>query len=560
MKNILFLILVLITSITEAQNAKRIVEQSIKNSTVRTIGYNRVSLKKNIQYEDFLVLLKYVNFKVEYYDYGSDFLLFGDTVVVDCKSISTKEEIVYGLPHQYVYRFDYIPLEQFKTDVLEKNELLKKAHEEILAEQERIKKIQQDKDEAIKKRQRDLQVGIYSGDTVNGKYQGKGKLEFLIDGTLATYEGNFSNGKFHGTGKLVIQKQYYEKYEGEFKFGVFDGAGQLVRQDNSTSAIYNGSFKSGLYDGKGKLEIVQSEKRVHYSDPIILYKEVYVGEFKAGMVEGDGEYSLYSNLKSPAQNISFKGAFKSDRQICSSLEGPFVMGMKDFWWISGRLEKTYSMGTKDEWVYKGDCKKGLFEGYGRILKKMNFGTYCNGKKYQFTTECEWSGMFSNGLKNGEFMFTGTYGIYNTNLYSFKYHKLVYRNDTLIVSGTLIHDHLQDLACAMNDIENIYANSYSDCITLSSNEYQFFSNKYGEYHIDYSDWKNSDLLSDKTQKIQFNTKGGQRFTGYIYQSSRGYYIKSSKGNGELAYYKDYSTTLKALFIELKCFTFINEGKI
>lgn len=573
MKQILLLIMISITGLCAAQKGKRIVEQSIKNNTIKTSKCNHVTLKKPIQYTMFYELLRPVPFKLEYYDYGYEFLLFEDTIVIECSKIRINEKIFYGQPYKFVNSFDYITIEDFKLLATEKNEIMKKAHENYLAEQERIKNLQKQKDDAIKKRQHDLEVGIYSGDTMNGKYHGKGKLEILLDGNHAFYEGSFSNGSFHGRGRLIFDDKiwtsskgeiihYREMYDGEFKEGKYNGTGRLVlfSIDSSFHTKYSGSFHDGQFNGKGKIEITRSVIRVHFSKPEILYSEVYDGDFKDGMLNGNGEYLLYSNLKSPAQNVSFKGVFKSDQQIYSSLEAHFFIGMEDEWLTSGRLEKTYNMGTKDEWVYKGDCKKGLFEGYGRILKKMNFGTYCNGKKYQFTAECEWSGMFSNGLKNGEFMFTGTYGIYNTNLYSFRYHKLVYRNDTLIVSGTLIHDHLQDLACAMNESENRNTNSYSDCIVSSSNEYGLFSNKYGEYRIDYGDWKNADLLTDKNQKIHFNTKGGQRFTGYIYQSSRGYYIKSSKGNGELAYYKDYSTTLKALFIELKCFTFINEGKI
>lgn len=80
---------------------------------------------------------------------------------------------------------------------------------------------------------------IYTGEVVNNRMNGQGKLTFANGDT---YEGQFKNGVFSGQGVFLAQTGW--SYEGEFKKGQPDGQGKLIAKDKK---VYEGQFKQGIY-------------------------------------------------------------------------------------------------------------------------------------------------------------------------------------------------------------------------------------------------------------------------------------------------------------------------
>ncbi|TWT14501.1 hypothetical protein [Streptococcus sp. sy010] len=80
---------------------------------------------------------------------------------------------------------------------------------------------------------------IYSGQVINSRFNGQGKLTY-DNGDV--YEGQFVNGVFNGQGKFVASTGW--SYEGMFKAGQPEGQGVLTTKDKK---VYKGTFKQGIY-------------------------------------------------------------------------------------------------------------------------------------------------------------------------------------------------------------------------------------------------------------------------------------------------------------------------
>lgn len=176
--------------------------------------------------------------------------------------------------------------------------------------------------------------GRYFGPLVDGKRQGKGRVEWSNG---ATYEGGFEDGLFSGTGRARSPRG--DVYEGDFKQGLQFGKGRLTtidgtvyvgefsegeingegRLDNGNGTVYEGGFKASLYHGRGRLIEPNSE---------------YTGEFRVGEMSGKGELR-----------------FKDGRKYT----GTFARGLFDG---NGRMD--YPSGV----VYEGDFLAGEFAGHG----------------------------------------------------------------------------------------------------------------------------------------------------------------------------------------------------
>lgn len=85
---------------------------------------------------------------------------------------------------------------------------------------------------------------VYTGEIVNGKKHGKGKL-YLSD-TLY-YDGNFVNDMYEGQGKLLLEHDMI--YEGSFSKGLRNGYG--IQYNTEKTYVYNGDWKEGNKDGNG---------------------------------------------------------------------------------------------------------------------------------------------------------------------------------------------------------------------------------------------------------------------------------------------------------------------
>ena len=86
--------------------------------------------------------------------------------------------------------------------------------------------------------------GVYSGEQIDDKPDGQGKLKLPIG---ISYEGTFKDGNFHGRGTMFMPGG--AKYVGEFQDGKIHGQGTYTYPDG---IIYEGSFVDGVRQGKGK--------------------------------------------------------------------------------------------------------------------------------------------------------------------------------------------------------------------------------------------------------------------------------------------------------------------
>jgi len=85
----------------------------------------------------------------------------------------------------------------------------------------------------------------YKGSFLNGKKEGKGSYNNLIDSN--SYVGDFKNDKEHGFGTYISKDEF--KYVGDFKNGHYDGKGKLYL-DGKTLA-FEGTFKDSKWNGPG---------------------------------------------------------------------------------------------------------------------------------------------------------------------------------------------------------------------------------------------------------------------------------------------------------------------
>ena len=111
---------------------------------------------------------------------------------------------------------------------------------------------------------------VYEGYLKNNEFDGYGEYKTKN----YTYIGNFVNGKKQGKGKLEDYTKNIE-YEGEFKNNMKNGYGEEKYRDGS---IYKGQFKDDMKHGKGKLLL---HGNGNYG---------YEGEFKNDKISGKGKF------------------------------------------------------------------------------------------------------------------------------------------------------------------------------------------------------------------------------------------------------------------------------
>ena len=91
----------------------------------------------------------------------------------------------------------------------------------------------------------------YEGDWVDGKMQGRGRLETNDE----IYEGDFFDNQYHGNGELKFTDGS-GYYKGEFKNGNFEGKGEY----NKVGVfVYRGDFKGGDFEGYGVKEYANGD-------------------------------------------------------------------------------------------------------------------------------------------------------------------------------------------------------------------------------------------------------------------------------------------------------------
>ncbi len=126
----------------------------------------------------------------------------------------------------------------------------------------------------------------YTGEFLDDLRHGKGRLEFLKEGSV--YEGDFIKGQM--TGKGIYTWGNKQRYEGDFVNGIKHGKGLYIWSDGYE---YNGEYVNGIREGRG----------------IYKWKDgrVFEGMFKNGKPDGKG-------------NLTYKGItilceYKNGKQL-----------------------------------------------------------------------------------------------------------------------------------------------------------------------------------------------------------------------------------------------------
>jgi hypothetical protein len=127
----------------------------------------------------------------------------------------------------------------------------------------------------------------YIGEMLNNIPNGKG-IKYNKYGSII-YEGEIINGKAEGKGKLNYQNGYY--YVGQWSNDKKNGKGILY--DKNGNIIYDGNFVNGKFQGEGK--------------GICNNGDYYIGQWFNGLKHGKG--ILYYNNG----NVKYDGDFESDK-------------------------------------------------------------------------------------------------------------------------------------------------------------------------------------------------------------------------------------------------------
>ena len=142
---------------------------------------------------------------------------------------------------------------------------------------------------------------FYYGDFISGKIEGFGI--YISSQHKYFYSGEFVNNKFNGIGKIIYEENdIYKYYEGNFSEGYMNGEGNLIFSDNSS---YKGNFDKNCFEGNGIFYFANARKyngnwKKNNMDGIgeFIWEDgtKYKGQYKNNIREGDGVYSFGANL------------------------------------------------------------------------------------------------------------------------------------------------------------------------------------------------------------------------------------------------------------------------
>ncbi|MBS0308830.1 MAG: peptidase C13 [Proteobacteria bacterium] len=225
--------------------------------------------------------------------------------------------------------------------------------------------------------------GRYYGALVDGRLQGKGRLEW---DNGERYEGGFDKGRMSGAGRY--QGATGDIYEGNFKDGLFDGKGKLIGRNEQ----YAGDFSKGQYAGYGELKMEGGRK--------------YQGQFAANRYQGKGRFE---NADGDVYEGEFDQGEFSGSGIYKSRDGAQHEGGFLKWVPNGPGKYTDARGN----VYAGSFSNGELNGPGTWHDKKG-NRYEGGFKgwrfagqgnYHYANGDEYKGGFASGLFEGEGVFT-----------------------------------------------------------------------------------------------------------------------------------------------------------
>ena len=193
--------------------------------------------------------------------------------------------------------------------------------------------------------------GIYEGNFLNQKFEGKGKIIF---GDGSKYIGYFHNNMIHGSGKFFYAAGHV--YQGEF----------IQNKKNGFGTIYLANGDN--YSGNWALDKMEGFGRYTFKDG-----SFYKGDFKAGKFEGEGEFTEVNG-----QTVT--GIWKENRIVEKSKEFKKMSG-DEATALPGSKIKSNRLVWEDGKSYEGETENGKPHGKGTL-------TLQNGRKF--------SGIWMNG--------------------------------------------------------------------------------------------------------------------------------------------------------------------
>jgi hypothetical protein len=230
--------------------------------------------------------------------------------------------------------------------------------------------------------------GRYYGPMVDGKFQGKGRLEW-DNGDV--YEGEFADGRYSGKGRAKYAG--LGDYDGEFRDGRAHGKGRFRLLSGD---VYTGEFREGLYSGKGRMDYNNGSW--------------YEGDFERGELHGKGHFfeKKGSEYKGGFDNGRYSGEGESTLADGARYRGSFANG---YWNGKGRFENAARE------VYEGDFKDGEFTGKGTFKRAdgtrfegefLNWRPAGQGKSIQ-SDGSYYEGRFTEAGLTGRSRFVGSDG-------------------------------------------------------------------------------------------------------------------------------------------------------
>ncbi|XP_031779593.1 alsin [Nasonia vitripennis] len=206
---------------------------------------------------------------------------------------------------------------------------------------------------------------IYTGQWLNGKLHGSGKLEWADN---RMYIGQFHKGAIHGSGRMEMPTQGV--YEGQWKDGLQNGYGVM---NYINGDIYEGYFKDGLPHGHG------IKKEGHFMASVA---SVYIGEWSSGVKQG---YGVMDDIKTGEKYLgSWNNNTKHGSGLIVTLDGIYYEGV----FVQDVFMGHGIMVLEDGTHYEGEFKSvGVFGGKGIL-------TFSNEEKL----EGNFSGAWNEGIK------------------------------------------------------------------------------------------------------------------------------------------------------------------
>jgi len=257
----------------------------------------------------------------------------------------------------------------------------------------------------------------YTGNIINGKFEGKGVFE-LANNWI--YRGNFINSLFDG--KSQIEYIDGSLVQLEFKQGYREGEAKIVSKDNF---IINGNFEKDIFDlTKVKISKIDSsasesiillysgsvDKNMRYNGNGILYgksNQIYNGQFQNGLKNGEGVYTKQVNNNKMKLACNWRNDLPNGEGKLLFNDTLYFSGtFKDGNYIKGTM---YHSNGKVQ--YTGEFENRKYNGYGKLYRedgtKLYEGDFKNdrlcgiGKLYSENEKMLYNGEIENNYPNGE---------------------------------------------------------------------------------------------------------------------------------------------------------------